>query len=420
MYCTQLLLVLLVSIVALEGSELLLVRLGKIWSEEELKKIPLLFFFQKILNYFFEEKKWEALLASLQLSRQLLSIIYGATFFYLINSNKISLPLPLISAPLAAVLLYLLTNQLTQLLILLPASRSLPILAPLTSIWLTLFVPFVRLNIEITKRLRKKINSGSSLSIQNKMLDLLYESEFLSYFNPQERKQILSIAHFKERSVGEVMIPRSNMISISKKASFQKLIELFLKERYSRLPVYGSNSDQIIGVILYKELLSALIEGNPKNRSIESLIRPVIYVLEKRKIASLLQEFLHKQIHLAIVVDEYGTTQGIVTIEDLLEELVGEIADEDDDLQLEKLYSSLSPSGWIVDGRMGIVDIQRQLSIPIPQNSAYNTLGGYISHLAGRIPPKGWKFHHDHFDLEIVEANSKAIKKAEITLHQME
>ena len=134
------------------------------------------------------------------------------------------------------------------------------------------------------------------------------------------------------------------------------------------------------------------------------------------KISQLLQEFRHKQIHLAIVVDEWGGTEGIVTIEDVLEELVGEISDEYD-TSSELLYTK-SPSGdWIVDAKMSIIDILEDLNISIPQGPEYDTIGGYIFHRAGTIPSKGWKIHHDDFELEVLGSNERAIEKIRITPH---
>jgi CBS domain containing-hemolysin-like protein len=252
-------------------------------------------------------------------------------------------------------------------------------------------------------------------SIRDKILEVLYESELSAHLDPQERKLILSVANFKERNVREVMVPRINVSCLSEETTIQEAAETFLKERYSRLPVYQDNIDHIVGVLLYKDVLSAYAHANRQD-PIVTLIKPILYTPETKKISLLLQEFRSKQIHLAIVVDEYGGTEGIITIEDILEELVGEIADEDD-VDQEVLYSVLPSGGWIVDARMGILDIEKELAIQIPQSAEYDTLGGYIYHRAGAIPAKGWKLHHDDFDLEILSSDERSIEKVRITPH---
>jgi len=113
-------------------------------------------------------------------------------------------------------------------------------------------------------------------------------------------------------------------------------------------------------------------------------------------------------------VDEYGGTEGVVTIEDILEELVGEIADEYDDAQEEILFTPYPQGGWIVDAKMNIIDIEKELGILIPHSPEYDTLGGYIFHRAGAIPTKGWRIHHENFDLEILKSSERIIEKVRI------
>ncbi|HKY99623.1 MAG TPA: hemolysin family protein, partial [Rhabdochlamydiaceae bacterium] len=193
----------------------------------------------------------------------------------------------------------------------------------------------------------------------------------------------------------------------------------FLQEDYSRIPVYKENVDIIIGVLIYKDILKILASASSQkylDTPIEQFVKPVLYTPETKKISQLLQEFRSKQIHLAIVVDEYGGTEGIVTIEDILEELVGEIADEYD-VGEEELFTALPTGGWIVDAKMNIIDIENKLGVKIPSGPEYDTIGGYIFHRAGSIPSKGWKIHHDEFDLEVLSSSERAVDKIRITPH---
>ncbi|HEY5260013.1 MAG TPA: hemolysin family protein, partial [Rhabdochlamydiaceae bacterium] len=227
---------------------------------------------------------------------------------------------------------------------------------------------------------------------------------------------ILSIASFKDRMAREVMVPRIDVFSLPSDTTLQEAIDHFLKEGYSRIPIYRDTVDHIIGVLLYKDILKHALNRSASQDSIEKLIKPVLYTPETKKISHLLQEFRGKQIHLAIVVDEYGGTEGIVTIEDILEELVGEIADEYD-IDQELQFSSLPAGGWVVDAKMGIVDIEEDLGVKIPQSPEYDTIGGYIFHRAGAIPSKGWRIHLDDYDIEVLSSDERSIEKIRITPH---
>lgn len=147
--------------------------------------------------------------------------------------------------------------------------------------------------------------------------------------------------------------------------------------------------------------------------SLDTIAKPVLYAPENKKITQLLQEFRNKQIHMAIIVDEYGGTEGIVTIEDILEELVGEIEDEYD-IDDEHDFWELPGGGWVVDAKMTILDIEEELGIKIPPNPEYETIGGYVYHCAGTIPAKGWRLSHDEFDLEVLSSTERSLKKIKL------
>jgi CBS domain containing-hemolysin-like protein len=198
-------------------------------------------------------------------------------------------------------------------------------------------------------------------------------------------------------------------------ATILEAAQFFAKEGYSRIPVYKESVDKIVGILLYKDILSFYIEsGADPHRTVEHLLKPALYTPETKKIAGLLQEFRHKQNHLAIVVDEYGGTEGIVTIEDILEELVGEIEDEYD-TQETKIYFPLSSGGWIVDAKIGIITLEEELNVKIPQSPEYDTIGGFIFHRTGSIPGQGWKIHLENVDLEVLTSDERSIQKVKIT-----
>ncbi|MFA6501683.1 MAG: transporter associated domain-containing protein, partial [Parachlamydiales bacterium] len=150
------------------------------------------------------------------------------------------------------------------------------------------------------------------------------------------------------------------------------------------------------------------------NKPIENFVKPIIYAPENKKISKLFLEFKNKKTHLAIIVNEYGGTEGIVTIEDILEEMVGEIKDEYD-IEEEKQYWQLPTGSFVIDAKMNIIDLEDQLKIKIPHSPEYETIGGYIFHIAGTIPSKGWKIHLEDFDIEVLISNERCIEKIRIT-----
>ncbi|HEX4839790.1 MAG TPA: hemolysin family protein [Rhabdochlamydiaceae bacterium] len=423
-------LIFMMSAAIVTGMTTALLQLGRLRSKEEFKKIPTLFFFQHFLRPLFGRRKWEGLFFTLSFSKHVLHLCYGVvTIFLLLIQPPFNNALRLFEShnyafdglwvlAIGAIIitLSLISDMLMKFLATAAPVFSLRLFAPITSVFLTLFAPLTALFMKMLQAFFPESQKEIAFpSIRDKILEVLYESELSTHLDPQERKLILSVANFKERNVREVMVPRIDVICISEDATIREAAEIFLKERYSRLPVFQDNIDHIVGVLLYKDVLSAYAHTEQK-ASITSLIKPVVYTPETKKIAQLLQEFRNKQIHLAIVVDEYGGTEGIITIEDILEELVGEIADEDD-IDQEMLYSVLPSGGWIVDARMNILDIEKELAIQIPQSPEYDTLGGYIYHRAGAIPAKGWRLHHDDFDLEILSSDDRSIEKVRIMPH---
>jgi len=257
--------------------------------------------------------------------------------------------------------------------------------------------------------------------LQDKIVEYLSESELGKYLDTSEKKLIHTVVSFKDRIVREVMVPRIDIISLSSETKLLEAAKIFASEGYSRIPVYKENIDKVLGVLLYKDVLSIYtnyVENNGPpdtlNKTIESFVKPILYTPETKKIAQLLQEFKSKHIHLAIVVDEYGGTEGLVTIEDVLEELVGEIEDEFD-IDEEKNFISIPSGGWIVDAKMSILDAEDDLGIQIPNNAEYDTIGGYIFHRAGSIPSKGWKVHLDEIDLEVIKSDERSVQKIKIT-----
>ena len=415
----------------LSGTSTALVQLGRTQAKEAFKKNSHLFFFQHILKPLFKEAKWEGIFFSLTTTKHLFQLLF-ATFAFIFLVFTPPLKEALISqsgyeniwlfiSAVLIILISLLVDFFANLLSSLSPLSYFRVFSPIASTCLLLFTPitwplFKLLKLFLPKSFKDKIFSAS-FQMKEKLLDILHESEISSYFDVHDKKLLLSVASFKDRIAREVMVPRIDIFSLPAQTTIKEAAGEFIKEGYSRIPIYQESVDQVIGTLLYKDVLNAYIQGYNLDEPIETLVKPVLYTPETKKLSLLLQEFRNKQSHLAIVVDEYGGTEGIVTIEDILEELVGEIADEYDYGE-ETLFSVLPTGEWIVDAKMSIIDINEDLGINIPQSSDYDTLGGYIFHRSGAIPSPGWRLHHDDFDLEVLSSTERSVEKIRITPHK--
>ena len=418
--------VFLLSATLLSGINTALQRFGKLHAKKEFPTISSLFFFHRALKPLFGAREWEGLLFTINIAKVILIICYAiSSFFFLLFQPALAHTVNVqtghvdianaVAMGALTVGLWLLVEYCVQLIATAKPKFFFRLAAPFASAILTLFSPLSAILLNSLKRtIPKEKTPYGAVKIRDKILEILQESELP--LDDNEQKLILSIASFKDRMAREVMVPRIDVFSLPSDTTVHEAIDHFLKEGYSRIPIYRDTVDHIIGVLLYKDILQHALHKHPSQASIESLIKPVLYTPETKKISHLLQEFRSKQIHLAIVVDEYGGTEGIVTIEDILEELVGEIADEYD-IDQELLFSSLPAGGWIIDAKMGIVDIEEDIGVKIPQSPEYDTIGGYIFHKAGAIPSKGWRIHLDDYDIEVLSSDERSIEKIRITPH---
>jgi putative hemolysin len=203
----------------------------------------------------------------------------------------------------------------------------------------------------------------------------------------EERELIHSIIEFGDTIAREVMTPRTDMVTVSVTSSPRRALDLVIAEGYSKLPVYEDTIDNVIGVVHDRELLIALSNGSIASTSLRSLMRPVTLVPENKRISELLREMQRGKYSLAIVLDEYGGTAGLVTMEDLLEEIVGEIRDEHDEGE-EEAIRRLSDEESVVEAGTNIEDVNNALGITLPHEE-FETIGGYTVGLFGRLPREG-------------------------------
>jgi putative hemolysin len=224
----------------------------------------------------------------------------------------------------------------------------------------------------------------------------------------EERELIHSVMEFGDTIVREVMKPRPEMIAVSIDDSPRRVLDVVIAEGYSKLPVYQESKDDIVGVIHDRELLVALANGSLAHTSVRSLMRIAVHVPESKKIAELLREMQRDKFSLAIVVDEYGGTAGLVTMEDLLEEIVGEIRDEHD-LDEQEAIRLISEHEAIVEAGTNIEDVNAKLGTEIPTED-FETIGGYTVGLFGRLPSEGEEIDADaHTRLRVDRTRGRRI-----------
>ncbi|MEA2002328.1 MAG: hemolysin family protein [Actinomycetota bacterium] len=226
-----------------------------------------------------------------------------------------------------------------------------------------------------------------------------------------ERELISQVMDFADAIVREVMVPRPDMVTVNAETSSEHLLDLVLDAGKSRIPVFGEDTDDILGVLYARDLLQ-LWDDEAGPRLARSLMRAAYFVPETKGVPDLLREMQANQIHMAIAVDEFGGTAGLVTIEDLLEELVGEIADEYDDE--EPLVIEEADGSYLIDARLDIDDLGELIGAPISDED-WDTVGGLILGLAGRVPAEGEKFEFEGQTLAVERVQGRRI--AQIRLH---
>jgi len=237
---------------------------------------------------------------------------------------------------------------------------------------------------------------------------------------PLEEKQMLKgIASFSEKEVSGVMIPRIDIIGVEKGMEFTEMLAIVIKSGFSRIPVYEETLDKVSGILYVKDLLPYL---DAQSYEWQKLIRPAFFVPENRKINDLFQDFREKKIHIAIVVDEYGGTSGLITMEDVIEEIVGEINDEFDEANVEEHYTKLEDGSYLFKAQTSIVDFCKVFGVDEsyfePMQGEADTLAGLILEIEGRIPEIGFKFNFEKFHMEITDADTKRIKEVKVVFDE--
>lgn len=282
--------------------------------------------------------------------------------------------------------------------------------AQVLRVLITIFSPivflFIKLKSFVLNRMRKNDKTPSVTEDELKFIIESIEEE--GVLEEQERELVQSALDFDEKTVQEVLTPRVDITAVDIEDDTKDVAKLILSERFSRIPVYKDNIDNIVGILHTRDFLEAMIHG--EKPEIAKLIQPAYFIYKKKKLSTVLTDFKRKKLHMAIVSDEYGGTVGIVTMEDLLEEIVGEIWDEDE--EVEQQYRALPDGGYEINGDM---DIDEMLSLfQINENAIESdsvSVGGWVLETLGSIPEKGDSFQFGKLNITVTEVTEQRITK---------
>jgi len=234
--------------------------------------------------------------------------------------------------------------------------------------------------------------------------------EELVHLDEKDREMLRSILRLDVSTAREIMVPRLDMVAVELNTSLKQVAEEFIQSGHSRLPVYDDTIDQIAGVVHSRDLLALLVEGK-LDAALSEVIRPAFFIPESKRLDSLLEEMQEKALQFAIVVDEYGGTEGLVTMEDLLEEIVGEI--EDEFSKAEDPITRLPDGAVIIDAGVTTEDVEELFGAKL-NDPDFDTVGGYVYRTLGRMPQVGDKITVDHLSIEVISVLGRRLRKLRV------
>ena len=235
--------------------------------------------------------------------------------------------------------------------------------------------------------------------------------------NRDEHAMIDAVLDLGDTLVREILVPRTEMVAVEITTPVTEVLETIIAAGHSRIPVYEGDVDHITGILYAKDLLK-LWGKLPEEISIRSICRKAYFIPETKTTADLLKEFKVRRVHMAVAVDEYGGTSGIITIEDILEEIVGEIQDEHDPVEQSGI-SRLDNGSYILDARSHIEDVEDELNVQLPRGE-YDTLGGFLSHLMGHVPVQGEQGRYETLLFTVEEADARKVSTIRVSFEKEE
>ena len=262
----------------------------------------------------------------------------------------------------------------------------------------------------IWQRLGKIFHASNLDTVEKAIRNASNEGEL----DKEEGSMLLSVLNLDDLQAQDIMSPRTDIICIENCAELPEIAEIIVSSGHSRIPVYQENRDNIIGIIHAKDILAHMIKEESSGLQAKDIMRDPFFVPETKNVLELLQEIRTRKQHLAIILDEYGGTTGIVSIEDVIEEIVGDIEDEHDAPRAEEI-SRQEDGTYILAGRAFLEDIAERLNLTI-ESDEVDTIGGYLSLVSGRVPKAGETFTIDSATFKVLEADVKQIHSLLVTL----
>jgi CBS domain containing-hemolysin-like protein len=237
------------------------------------------------------------------------------------------------------------------------------------------------------------------------IINLSYKS---GHVNEEEQRLINSVFEFSETTVKEAMIPRTQIAAVSHDCSLREICEAFAKNGYSRLPVYREDLDDVLGFVHGKDVMQYLLK--PDKFKIEDVLQPPLYIVDNARLEDVLRTMQRAKTHFGFVVDEHGGVEGIITLEDLLEEIVGEISDEHDE-EVNEQITDLGDGKFLLDGSVAVRDLNRRLNLQIPENESYTTLAGFLMAQTGQVLQTGERVNYNNHVFHIEKVDRRRISK---------
>jgi CBS domain containing-hemolysin-like protein len=278
-----------------------------------------------------------------------------------------------------------------------------------------LLLPLSKLIANSTISLEERLPKPDSKMTSEDIMTMAEVSEQEGSIRSDEREIIENVIEFGTTTVREIMTSRVNIVAISTDNSLNEVLQLIREKGLSRMPIYENDLDNILGVIHSKDVLP-YINSDIERTTINwrTIARKALFVPSTKKVDDLLRDFQQEKTHIAIVVDEYGGTEGLITLDDILEEIVGEISDEYDDVE-ESLYTKFKSGVYVFDAKIDLDDMEDILDIELTaEDDEYETLGGLVYHLTERIPNVGERVYYNNMELTIHSVKNNRVKKLRV------
>ena len=268
----------------------------------------------------------------------------------------------------------------------------------------------------IQKAATKLFKSADAPSVtEDELKYIIEEIEDEGVLEEKESELVRSALEFDETSVEEILIPRVKIVAVEQDASIDEIMNIFINERYSRIPVYDKSIDNVVGIITEKDFFALYTQSDTKPNSIISIIQKALYISEMKPISEVLYEMQRSKIHMAIVKDQYGGTSGLVTLEDIIEELVGEIYDENDEII--QSVVTVSENTYDIMADLSLGDMLEKLGLPEDIiKSESNTVGGWVMELFDCIPEKDSTVKDGIFTVTVIESDDQSVSKIRLAL----